>query len=145
MIIKRNISFFIIFILITLFSGFFIGNYFKDSQRDQLEASHEDFHDLLGLTEEQLLKLEPIEAKFTEEKAYHKDQLHKANRALGDIMLKEKSFTPEVQKAVEKVHNAMGELQNVTLIHFFDMRAILDENQARIFDDYAANVMYGLN
>lgn len=145
MTISRNISFFIIFILITLFCGFAIGNYFKDSQMDHLEASHEAFHDLLGLTEEQLIKLEPIEAKFAEEKAYHRDQLHRANRALGDIMLKEKSFTPEVQQAVEKVHDAMGELQNATLTHFFDMRAILDENQARIFDDYVADVMYGLN
>lgn len=136
--------FFLIFIAITLLSGFFIGNYIESDHDESLEASHDDFHEMLGLTSDQLEKLVPIEKEFAKKKAYYKNQIRSANMELGDIMQKEKSFTPEVQAAVEKAHAAMGELQNITLIHFFDMRDLLNEDQAQIFDNYVADVMYGL-
>jgi len=136
--------FFLIFIALTLFSGFLIGNYFEINHDKDLEDSHNDFHEMLNLTQDQLDKLVPIEKEFAKKKAYYNNQIRSANMELGDLMQKHKSFSPEVQAAVEKAHVAMGELQNITLVHFFDMRDLLDEKQAKIFDDYVADVMYGL-
>tara|TARA_R110002096_G_scaffold362527_2_gene555664 strand:+ start:8948 stop:9382 length:435 start_codon:yes stop_codon:yes gene_type:complete len=140
----KQIAFFSFFLLISLSIGFFVGDYFKNNHDKNLEDSHHDFHEMLNLTQEQLDKLIPIEKEFAKKKAYYNNQIRTANMELGDIMQKEKSFTPEVQAAVEKVHTAMGELQNITLIHFFDMRDLLNEEQAQIFDNYVTDVMYGL-
>tara|TARA_R110002096_G_scaffold327314_1_gene521400 strand:- start:22187 stop:22621 length:435 start_codon:yes stop_codon:yes gene_type:complete len=140
----KHVAFFSFFLLISIAVGFYIGGYFKSEQGEHLEASHHDFHEMLDLTDDQLEKLVPIEKEFAKKKAYYKNKIRSANMELGDIMQKEKSFTPEVQAAVEKVHAAMGELQKITLIHFFDMRDLLDEKQVQVFDDYVADVMYGL-
>lgn len=140
----RNIAYFTFFLLLSISIGFYIGNNFKTEHAENLEASHHDFHEMLDLTNSQLEKLIPIEKEFAKKKAYYTNQIRSANMELGDIMQKEKSFTPEVQAAVEKVHIAMGELQNITLIHFFDMRDLLNDEQAKVFDDYVADVMYGL-
>ena len=141
--IKQGV-FFLIFLFLSISAGFFISGYFKNHDTATLEASHHDFHEMLNLTQDQLEKLVPIEKEFAKKKAYYNNLMRQANMELGDIMQKEKSFTPEVQAAVEKVHVAMGGLQNITLIHFFDMRELLDEKQAKIYDNYVADVMYGL-
>ena len=137
-------AFFTFFLLLSISAGFFIGNYFINDHIENLEASHHDFHEMLNLTHDQLDKLAPIEKEFAKKKAYYKNQIRSANMELGDSMKKDKSFTLEVRSAVKKVHVAMGELQNITLVHFFDMRNLLDEKQAQIFDDYVADVMYAL-
>tara|TARA_R110002073_G_scaffold285659_1_gene450125 strand:+ start:9601 stop:9957 length:357 start_codon:yes stop_codon:yes gene_type:complete len=108
------------------------------------ESAHLYFHELLNLTPEQLAKLVPLEKKFSEEKIFYEDQIRRANMQLGDIMKTEKAYTPEVQKAVEKVHFAMGQLQKVTIVHLFAMRELLNEEQAQIFDNYVADAMHEL-
>ena len=139
-----RIAIFALFLLAIVTTGFLIGEYVSKSYIRDMEASHEHFHEILNFKPEQLGKLIPIEKKFAEQKALYEDQIHLANRELGEIMRQEKAYTPKVQAAVEKVHVAMGRLQEATLIHFFDMRELLNEQQARILDDYVADAMHGL-
>lgn len=140
----RRIVFSLLLFLSIITIGYFIGGYFHQDYVRNMENSHPSFHEMLNLTQEQREKLVPLEKKFSEEKIFYENQIRVANMELGDIMNKEKSYTPEVQAAVEKVHTAMGQLQKVTIIHLFDMRALLNEKQAKIFDDYVADVMHGL-
>ncbi|WP_339864581.1 periplasmic heavy metal sensor [Paremcibacter congregatus] len=140
----RRIVFSLLLFLSIIIIGYFIGSYFHQDYVRDMENSHPSFHEMLNLTQDQREKLVPLEKKFSEEKIFYENQIRVANMELGDIMNKEKSYTPEVQAAVEKVHTAMGQLQKVTIIHLFDMRALLNEKQAKIFDDYVADVMHGL-
>ncbi len=142
--INMRIIFFLLFLSLFIICGFFIGEYFSNKNIKMVENSHQHLHETLNLTPDQLNKLIPIEEKFSEQKALYEGQIHHANIALGDIMKREKAYTPAVKEAVEKVHVAMGLLQEATLIHFFDMRELLDENQARILDNYVAEAMHGL-
>ena len=125
-------------------AGFFAGDYYHKANMKKAAHSHVNFHKLLKLTPDQQDRLIPIEKKYAEQKAFYENQIRLANRELGDIMKKEKAYTVEVQAAVEKVHSAMGELQKVTLIHLFDMRNLLDEKQARVFDNFVADPMHEL-
>lgn len=139
-----RIVIFVLFLVGIVTTGFFIGEYVSKSYVRDMEVSHQHFHEILNFTPEQLDKLIPIEKKFADQKVLYEAQIHQANAELGDIMRQEKAYTPKVQAAVEKVHVAMGRFQEVTLIHFFDMRELLDEKQARILDDYVADAMHGL-
>lgn len=142
-VIKRIVFSLLLFLsIITI--GFFIGGYFHQDYTRHMGSSHPSFHEILDLTEDQRDKLTPMEKKFSEEKIFYENQIRLANMELGDIMKKEKAYTPEVKAAVEKVHTAMGKLQKVTIRHLFDMRALLNEKQSKIFDDYVADVMHGL-
>ncbi|MCF6216752.1 MAG: periplasmic heavy metal sensor [Emcibacter sp.] len=144
MTINMRIIFFLLFLSLIVICGFLIGENFSNKNTKIVENSHQHFHEMLNLTPDQLDKLIPIEKKFSEQKALYEGQIHHANMELGDIMKREKAYTPAVKAAVEKVHVAMGLLQEATLIHFFDMRELLDENQARVLDNYVAEAMHGL-
>lgn len=139
-----RIVFISLFLFLTVTTGFYVGTYFHKDPPENLASNHQIFHKMLNLTPEQQEKLAPIEEKFSEQKTYYERQIHLANMELGDIMKQEKAYTPKVQEAVKKVHIAMGQLQRVTLVHFFDMRAILDKRQARILDNYVADALHGL-
>lgn len=139
-IIKRVI-FFSLFLLLIIAAGFGIGEYFSKNYAKNMAASHQHFHEMLNFTPDQVDRLIPIEKKYAEQKALYENQIRQANMELGEIMKKEKAYTPKVQAAVEKVHIAMGHLQEITLIHFFDMRVLLDDRQARILDDYVTDAM----
>lgn len=136
-----------LFLLLVVTAGFFIGGLFKEDPADSMVSSystHPMLHKMLNLTDEQLKKLVPVEKKFMDQKAFYENEIRRASMELGDVMNKEKAYTAEVQVTVEKVHAAMGGLQKATIVHFFDMRAILDEEQARILDNYVADAMHGL-
>ena len=51
-------------------------------------------------------------------------------------------FSPHVQEAVDKIHNAMGELQKLTLRHLADMQAILSEDQNKKLEEKVVEQLY---
>lgn len=142
MTITKQTLLFISFLTLVIISGFFIGGFYSKKNIKTTEFSHQNFHEKLNFTPLQLKKLIPIEQKYFEQKSFYENQIRQANIELSDIMKKEKSYTPKVQDAVKKIHIAMGHLQEITLIHFFDMRVLLDEKQSRILDDYVTDVMH---
>ena len=138
----KRIIFFLLFLLLIIAIGFGVGEYFSKDYAKDMADSHQHFHEQLNFTPDQVDKLIPIEKKYAEQKTLYENQIRQANMELGDIMKIEKSYTPKVKAAVEKVHVAMGHLQEITLIHFFDMRVLLDERQRRVLDDYVTDAMH---
>lgn len=95
---------------------------------------HELVHHDLDLSSDQEAQLERIEHRFAARKAELEQKLRAANLALADAMETDKSYSPAVQAAIDDFHSAMGELQKVTIEHVFEMREILSEDQAIVFD-----------
>lgn len=95
---------------------------------------HELVHHDLDLSAEQEAELELIEHRFAARKAELEQKLRAANLALAEAMEADKSYSPAVKAAIDKFHTAMGELQKVTIEHVFEMREILTEEQAIVFD-----------
>ena len=95
---------------------------------------HELVHHDLDLSAEQEAELELIEHRFAARKAELEQKLRAANLALAEAMEADKSYSPAVQAAIDEFHTAMGELQKVTIEHVFEMREILTEEQAIVFD-----------
>lgn len=92
-------------------------------------AGHEWLHDELHLTPAQSATLQPIEKEFGLRETALRTQLENANRALAQILREEKSYTPRVADAVVAVHHHMGELQQASLQHLYDMRRALTPEQ----------------
>ena len=51
--------------------------------------------------------------------------LQQANRELAQTILEDRGESPRVRAAVAKIHDAMGQLQNATLEHVFEMKTVL--------------------
>ncbi|MDE1171752.1 MAG: periplasmic heavy metal sensor [Verrucomicrobium sp.] len=104
------------------------GQYLKHRQAAP-EFSHAWIHHQLAITPDQDRKLGPIEAAFTEKRRHYAELIRLANLELAQAVADDQADSPRVQVAVEKIHDAMGGLQNATLDHVFEMKAVLTPEQ----------------
>lgn len=95
---------------------------------------HDVVHRRLDLTPQQMQRIDALEAGFAAERVGLEGELRQANRELIEAIGANEGDTPEVQAAVDHFHVAMGDLQKATLGHVFEMRAVLDPEQAETFD-----------
>ncbi|HEX5535805.1 MAG TPA: periplasmic heavy metal sensor [Sphingobium sp.] len=95
---------------------------------------HAFVHEKLDLDARQTRQIELLEARFSKRRERLDADLRDANAELADAMSSEHGYGPAVERAVDRSHMAMGELQKATLSHVFAMRAVLRPDQARRFD-----------
>ncbi|MCJ2180929.1 periplasmic heavy metal sensor [Novosphingobium album (ex Hu et al. 2023)] len=96
---------------------------------------HEIVHEKLHLDPQQHAKVDQLEKDFAARRKALEAEMQAANADLAAAIAHEHSYGPDVEKAVDRSHHAMGELQKATLRHIFAMRAVLRPDQARIFDE----------
>lgn len=95
---------------------------------------HENLHERLDLTTEQLARIETIEAEFAARHQALEDEMRAANTDLAAAIRAEHGYGPGVTAAIARFHHAMGELQSETIRHVFAMREVLTADQQAIFD-----------
>ena len=100
----------------------------RKAKHSAVEA-HAWIHTQLGITREQEKALEPIEKRFAEKKKHYEELMRLANKELAQVILEDRADSPRVTAAVERIHQAMGELQTVTLQHIFEMKPVLTPQQ----------------
>lgn len=126
----------ILTLLLTLFAaigGTWIGARYIYEQRHQ-PSLHEFVHEELRLTAEQKQRLEVIEQAFAVRRRAREAELRAANAELARAIQARHEYSPQVQAAVERFHDAMGELQKETILHVLAMRTVLTPDQAVQFD-----------
>ncbi|MGD2131614.1 MAG: periplasmic heavy metal sensor [Maricaulaceae bacterium] len=104
---------------------------------------HDLVHETLLLSPEQERALREIEESFALERREIEARLDAVNRDLAATIESHPSFDPAVGQAVERFHEVMGELQSATVQHVYDMRAILTDEQAEVFDERIARALVG--
>ena len=114
-------------------AGTWIGARYIYDQRHQ-PSLHEFVHEELRLTAEQDARLEVLEQDFAVRRRAREAELRAANAELARAIQARHEYSPEVQAAVERFHDAMGELQKETILHVLAMRAVLTPELAVRFD-----------
>jgi hypothetical protein len=91
---------------------------------------HSWMHQHLVITPEQEAALAPVEAAFEAERQRLTAEIDEAGRRLAAAVRDGGRESAAVAEALGHLHRAQGELQRVTLDHFFAMRDHLDADQA---------------
>ena len=115
-------------------AGVFAGRIVSDAPKANETELHALLHNELDLTADQEARIEQIEADFARRRTVLELEMRAANVRLAQAIEAEHGYGPQVTKAIDETHEVMGELQKETLQHLFAMRAILDRDQARMFD-----------
>jgi nickel and cobalt resistance protein CnrR len=97
-------------------------------QLDQL------LHQRLHLSSEQEQQLSTLEAGFAQRRREYETQMRTANQDIGRAITVRHRYDPEAQAAIDRLHRAMMELQDVTVQHVLAMRALLTPDQMQQFD-----------
>ena len=78
--------------------------------------------------------MEALEQGFAQRRARLEGDLRAANADLAAAIAHEHAYGRDVERAVDRSHKTMGELQKATLQHVFAMRAVLRPDQTARFD-----------
>jgi hypothetical protein len=95
----------------------------------------------LDLDAGQQARIDALEAGFAQERGRLEGELRAANADLATAIAAEHAYGRDVEKAVDRSHLAMGELQKATLQHVFAMRKVLRSDQTARFDAAVAQAL----
>lgn len=95
---------------------------------------HEIVHKQLDLSPQQLARIQGIETRFAGQRVTMEARVQAANRELAEAIKVSNGDSRRVQPAVDHFHDAMGELQQATIAHIFEMRTVMTAAQAQRFD-----------
>lgn len=95
---------------------------------------HDTLHHQLGLSAEQEKKIAALEAKFALDRKDLDVQMRAANLELARALESERAYGDAGKMAISHFHEAMAKLQELTIVHILDMRAVLTPEQADTFD-----------
>lgn len=93
------------------------------------EDVHDRIHNELQISEEQEKQLAPQESRYEEDKRHLAEKIRLARVELAMALKEDKSESARVLAAVQRIHEAQGELQQITLRHVFDMKSVLSPAQ----------------
>lgn len=131
--ISRGFILTLILTAVAAMGGAWIGaRYVYDRQHEP--SLHAFVHKELRLTADQTRRLDAIERDFTARRQAREVELRAANTDLARAIQARHEYSPQVQAAVERFHDAMGELQKETILHVLAMRTVLTPDQAARFD-----------
>lgn len=130
---SRGLVLTLVLTLLAAIGGTWIGARYIFDQRHQ-PSLHEFVHEELKLTSDQKARLEVLEQDFAVRRRAREAELRAANAELARAIQVRHEYSPEVQAAVERFHDAMGELQKETILHVLAMRTVLSPEQAFEFD-----------
>jgi Spy/CpxP family protein refolding chaperone len=91
-------------------------------------------HEKLDLDPTQAAKIDALDAQFAAQRKLLDERLRAANGQLAQAIANEHQYGPRVALAVDRSHEAMGDLQKAPLSNVFAMRAVLTPEQAERFD-----------
>lgn len=120
--------------VIALAAGIWIGTRINMGRSYEAADVHNILHHQLGLTPEQEKKIETLEAKFALDRKSLDVQMHAANLELARALESERAYGDAAKTAISHFHDAMAKLQELTIVHILDMRAVLTPEQAGVFD-----------
>ena len=115
-------------------AGVWIGSGVGKGHVHETADVHNILHNQLGLSGEQEKRIEAIEARFALDRKDLDMQMRAANLELARALEAELAYGEAAKTAISHFHAAMAKLQELTVVHILEMRAVLTPEQAETFD-----------
>lgn len=109
-------------------------------QHDQPHGHHW-LSDELGLTEVEAAAIDLFEDDYRSRRAELLELFNQRIRELGDLIRTNDRFTPEVSHAIHRLHEVHGELQNLSVAHYYDMLGVLPPEKQKSLQDLAVEAL----
>ncbi|RVQ69135.1 periplasmic heavy metal sensor [Croceicoccus ponticola] len=140
----RNLSRYLLIAVVAVLAALaalWIGRSLPVGTTDGGGRLHAIMHEEVDLDPAQEKQIHVLETNFAQRREALDAELANANRDLAEAVANEHEYGPAVERAVDRSHMAMGELQKATLSHVFAMRAVLRPDQAEVFDRAVAEAL----
>jgi Spy/CpxP family protein refolding chaperone len=98
-------------------------------------------HRDLDLTPDQDRRIHALEASYSNERSRLQSEMRAAIRDLAHSIVTTHAYGADTQRAIDRLHKAMGSLQEETVRHVLAMRAVLTPQQQETFDRMIAKAL----
>lgn len=101
-------------------------------QHDQAHG-HDWLREEIGLTDAEFAAINAFEEPYRRERAALMTDYAAQMAKIRDLLVSQDAFSPEVQHAIHELHLVHGQLQELSIRHYFDMLSVLPpEKQAAL-------------
>jgi len=91
-------------------------------------------HKKLELSPQQEGQIAALEVQFAADREVLEGRMRTANSDLARALQAEHVYGQEAKRAIAQFHDAMADLQELTIMHILSMRSVLTPSQAEQFD-----------
>jgi hypothetical protein len=109
--------------------------FFGGASHHEHSSLDEIVHREIHLSADQGRHISRIEANYAQRRLELETEMRSATREIAAAVAEDKSYSDRVERGVADFHEAMGKLQEETILHVFEMRAVLDAAQQAKFDE----------
>ncbi len=113
----------------------------EDWQTHDQAHGHLWLHEELGLTESEAAAIDAFEAPYRAERARLKDAFDQKVQAIAELLQNTDEFGPEVVHAVHDLHIVHGQLQELSIRHYYDMLSVLPPEKKEQLRQLAADAL----
>lgn len=112
-------------------------------EASQEVLDHNWVHEELDLHAEDVPELEEMEVVYSAKKNKLLGEVAVLQARLAQQLLEKSEADEEVSETVKKIHHAHGQIQELGIMHYFDMISILSEPKQRRLRELAVDALSG--
>lgn len=93
-------------------------------ERDK-DHGHEWLRNEIGLTDAEYAAIDAFEGGYRKQRTELLEKYRMRMNELRDLLMGQDDFSPQVQHAIHELHLVHGELQELSIRHYYDMLSVL--------------------
>lgn len=97
----------------------------QDDWNHDMTHGHNWLHEVLDLTETEELSIDAFEDDYRSERNRLVEEFDSRVADLSQILVSSDQYVPEVDAAIHRLHEVHGELQELSIQHYYDMLNVL--------------------
>lgn len=118
----------LVLIVVCVGVSFVTAQWFSKSQdewKHDMTHGHDWLHQALGLTEPEEAAIDAFEADYRKQRERLVQEFDSRVGDLREILVSTDHYVPEVDAAIHRLHEVHGELQELSIQHYYDMLSVL--------------------
>lgn len=105
------------------------------------EQGHPWLHRELGLTESEAAAINELEPDYRRKRAELQRDFEQRILALRDMIVSSQELTPEMREAIHDLHRVHGQLQELSITHYYEMMDVLPEEKQNRLKEIAVQAL----
>lgn len=114
---------------------------FATGSDEHAEIGHEWLHEKLDLNSDEIEMIEQIEERYAARRETLEQTFNLKQNALAKILLEQDTYSDIVKNAVRDIHQAHGDLETMSIEHYYDMLSILPSSKHTRLRELAAQAL----
>ena len=120
-------------ILICVFVSLVTTRLIVNSSNWRQHDGHQWLHQELDLSDREAAKIDALEPEYRKERAELEEDFQQRILMLRDLIVNSQELTPEVRHAIHELHIVHGQLQQLSIKHYYEMmNALPKDKQIRL-------------